>query len=234
MSTVIKAGQAAKLVNRLVSVDLSDHLAQANAVIEAANRDAAKTMADARLEATRLQDEAKQRGFEAGYELGYAKGLVDGEKEAHENAMNQFDERHKSVVSAMEQVVERYDCQKEELKIAAEAHVLDFAVLIARRLTFEIGRTRSDAVKANFRRALELVGTKTNLTVRLHPSDRQTVEEFAGTVLGAVAETDRVKIVEDSEIAPGGCQVHSEETNVDATLETQVTDLVSLLVGQTE
>ena len=83
----------------------------------------------------------------------------------------------------------------------------------------------------NLERALRLVGSRTNLTVRVHPDDIASVKKFAGSALAHVEASQAVKIVADDTMAPGGCRVESDRATIDATLETQVGELVSLLLG---
>ena len=231
MSTVIKAGQGGNILQRLSTVDLADHLAEARAVIEEAGCRADRIAAQARADAQCALEEAKVTGYQAGYERGHTEGLAAGRQEGRREAIERFNTEQDNLVSMMKRALAEIDASKEELRLAAERDVLDFAALVARRLTFAIGRLHRESAQANLRRAIELVDSKTDVTVRVHPDDLASIETFAASLLDQVGASRAVKIVSDDSVAPGGCKVESDRTGIDATLEAQVNEMTSLLLG---
>jgi flagellar biosynthesis/type III secretory pathway protein FliH len=129
----------------------------------------------------------------------------------------------------MEAAISQIDAMKEDLRIAAEKDLIDFAVSVAGKLTFAIGRVHKEAAQANLQRALSLVASGTDLTVRVNPDDAASMETFAKSVLSRVDASRAVAIVTDETLAPGGCQVMAGKTEIDASLETQVAEMVALL-----
>lgn len=231
MSTVIKAGEAGPILQHLSTVYLADHLANANAVMEQASREAARTMADAHVDAQRIREEARQQGYQAGYDRGHSEGREAGFQAAHDEAMEGFRQEHANVVQVMQDAVASIDAVKEDLTIAARRDLLDLSISIARKLTFAIGDLHREAAVQNLDRALRLAGSKTDLRIRAHPRDITSMEKFAESVLSDIRDARTVSIVGDETMAPGGCKVESERTNVDASLETQVRAIVSMLMG---
>ena len=132
----------------------------------------------------------------------------------------------------MQEAVAALDAVKEQTRIAAERDVLELALQITKRLTFEIGSVDREAARANLRRAIDLVGTKSDLCVRIHPDDYESIKTFADSVLKQASASRAIRIVSDDAIAPGGCRVSGDHTDVDATLETQLNEVVSLLLGR--
>lgn len=232
MPTVIKAKETGPILKRLSTVDLADHLAEARAVVEEAKRRAEQIKADAKVQAGQVLEEARKAGYESGYECGHVEGTEAGHRAAHDESIQQFNQEHADIVADMGRVVAHIDSVKEDLAIAAEKDVLDFAVLLATKLTFEIGRSHHESVVENLERALRLVGSKTDLTIRVHSGDLAAMETFAASVLKQVDAARAVNIVADDSVGRGGCMVESDRTCVDATLETQVDEMVSLLVGK--
>jgi flagellar assembly protein FliH len=232
VSTVIKAGEAGRILRRLSTVDLADHLAEARAVIEEARRRAAQIVSRAEDDAKRLLEEVRQEGHGVGHEAGYAAGSAAGRKEAFEAAKESFAREHSNVVASMLAAITQFDQMKEELRTAATRDLLDFAVLVASRLTFAIGGVHRETAAENLRRAISVVGLKTDLTVRVNPEDVVAMRTFAASVLEEAKATTAVWIVEDPSLAPGGCVVRNDRSEVDASLETQVAEMVSLLIGK--
>ncbi|MCH8223644.1 MAG: hypothetical protein IH868_09575 [Chloroflexi bacterium] len=156
-------------------------------------------------------------------------GATDEEVEA---ATEKFEAQQTGVVASMEKAIVEFDSIKGDLVIQAEQYLLDFAVRIATRLTYAIGRLDRESAKANLGRSLRLVDSKTNLVVHVHPDDVSAMEAFAVTVLQKAEGSRSLKIVADAATAPGGCRVEYGGFEIDATLDTQIEEIVTLLTGR--
>ncbi len=231
MASVIKAGATGPILKRLSTVDLADHLSEARVVVESAKGRGADIVAQAEARADEVLERSKKSGHETGYRLGYEEGKEAGRRAAFDEARERFQREQATIVADMARAIREIDDTKEKLRIEAERNLLEFAVRIATRLTFAVGRLHRDAARENLKRAIRLVQSKTDLTIRVHPSDLDSIRTFAGSVLRDVDASQAVTIEADKAIAPGGCKVESEPTRVDATLETQVDEIVSLLLG---
>ena len=231
MATVIKAGEAATLLKRLSTVDLADHLKEADKVIASAHRKAEQLVAEAKARAEKIWEDARQTGYDIGYNEGRQTGMTAGHDAALTAALERFEREHAVVVSDMERVVVEVDRIKKDLRIAAERDLLEFAVQIATRMTFSTGELRREVVAENVRRAIRQVGEKTDLTVRVHPKDKEYMDTFAERVLMKLDVAVSIRLVQDESISPGGCVVETGRTSVDATLDSQVAQIVALLLG---
>ncbi|MFQ5494020.1 MAG: FliH/SctL family protein [Phycisphaerae bacterium] len=232
MTTVIKAGEAGPILQRLGTVDLVDHLAEARAVHAAAQRQAEAVVAEARSQAKTLLAKADRDGHHAGYQRGYAEGKQAGHEAAFQAARERFDREQEDVVSSMQRAIAEIGELKRGLQVAAERSLLDFALRVAEKLTFQIGRLHRESVGENLRRALALVDRKTDLVVRMHPMDVESMESFAPAALRAMDSAGAVTLASDESLAPGGCVVQTDRTVVDARLETQIQEIAALLVGE--
>jgi flagellar assembly protein FliH len=232
VSMVIKAGAAAKLVSRLSRVNLADHLAEARSVLDAARQQAARITADARRNAVSLEEQARKRGYEAGYQQGHREGTEAGHQQAYDEAARRFNEQHADAVSAMRKAAAHVDAIKEDLEIAAEHHLVRFATDVACKLTFAIGVRHRQSATENLRRALRVVGTKTDLVVRAHPNDLDVIRTFAPALLEEFNSSSHIDLVADEQVSPGGCIVRTERSEVDVTLDAQVAEIVALLLGE--
>ena len=157
---------------------------------------------------------------------------MEGREAARAEALQAFRQREERLVAALQAATAQLEEIKIDLRVNAERDLLEFATEVARRLTFTVGRTSSQAVQANFRRALELVTNRTNMTVRVHPNDVVALEEFAPDVLTSTRAREGLDVVADESVSPGGCTVESGTTLVDATLDTQLDTLITLLLGK--
>jgi flagellar assembly protein FliH len=214
------------------SVDLADHLAEAQAVVDQAKRKAARILDEADGQARRDRDEAFKQGYVEGQKKGYQEGKAAGYQDAHDEAAKSFQEKHGNVVTDFVRSIEAIDSMKDALRIQAERDVLDFSIDLARRLTFAFGAAHRESATENLRRALKVVGAKSDVAVRVNPADVASMQEFAGAAVERAQQSPTIRIVGDESISPGGCDVIGEDTHVDATLETQMERLISCLLGE--
>lgn len=232
MPAVIKAGRTGEIQKRLSTVDLADHLAQARAFVEAAERQASRIIADAKHAAGDTLERARKQGHEEGYNHGHEEGTEVGRKTAYEEATARFDEQQAHLVTDMERVVNEFDAMKEEIRVTAERDILTLAVHLARKLTYAIGEVHRESACGNLERAIALVGLKSSLTVRVHPKDIETMTTFASGLKARLDHAHSISLVADDSLAPGGCVVRNELSEVDASIDTQIEEAVVLLIGR--
>ncbi|HUU83404.1 MAG TPA: FliH/SctL family protein [Phycisphaerae bacterium] len=231
MPTIIKQGQQGKLLRRMVSFDLADHLAEAHEVVAGARQEAGRIVAEARLEARRLRQEARRRGHAEGLEKGLAEGRTEGHRQALAEATERFNREHAELAASMSAVIDAFERQRQDLLIAANRDLLEFAVFVAGKITHRIGCIDRDTAAGAVRQALRLVGGKTDLTVRANSADLEALRRFAAQRVEEFGDRAHVALVQDDSISPGGAKVTCGRTEIDATLETQLEQITTLLLG---
>jgi len=232
VTTLIKAGHAQELSSRLAPMDLADHLLEARNIVENARRQAALILEDATRRAANEREQAIQEGHAAGYQEGQQVGREAGRDEAFREAMERFDREQGQLVSAMTEAVSRMQSLRDDLMLAGRRDVLDLALRIAERVTFTLGADHRESAQENLRRALELVGKRTDLKILVHAKDMESIQTFAPLLMERMGMVTAVKVEADGEMAPGGCRVLVGGDEVDATLETQLAAVVALLTGR--
>lgn len=231
MPTVIKAGQVGQLKNNISSVRLIDHFAEAKKAVESAKRQAEQTLAQAKQEKDRVFEEAKKKGEKVGFEEGYEVGKEKGNRDAYQDAEKKFQQEQADLIANMERVISEVDADRDHLRIAAERNLLEFAVSLASKLTFAMGKENHESVIENVKRAIMLIGTKTDLTVHVHPDDLSSMEKFSQSIVKQLGESIAFHVHADESVTQGGCKISNEKTDIDAQLETQVDELVTMLIG---
>lgn len=231
MSSIIKAGKTGHYQQSLSSLHLIDHVAEAKKEIEATKRKAEQTLAQANLEKDNIFADAKKTGHQAGYEEGYVEGKENGFEAAHKDATENFLKEQQNLLSDLQKLLSEVDAERENLLISAERNLLDFAISLSSKLTFAIGKEYRESAIENAKRAIQLIGTKSNLNVRVHPDDIEAMEKFSKSMVKQIGESAVLNLLPDESMAPGGCMVMNEHSDIDARLETQVDELVALLAG---
>ncbi len=232
MPSVIKAGKAENYKRQLAPIRLTDHVAEARKTIEAATRQAEQTLAQAMQEKERVFEEARQSGYKKGQEEGYTEGKDAGYKDAFEESQKVFQKEHSNIVSNLQRLITQMESDREDLQIASERHLLGFAVSLAKKLTFEIGIEYRESAIENLQRAIKIIGSKTKLKVRMHPDDIESMKKFSESLVQQFGDSMVCTVTADESMAPGGCRVANDLTEVDATLDTQVDEMVGLLLGR--
>lgn len=231
MSTVIKAGESSRLAQRLTTIDLADHLAEAERIVQSARVEARAIVAEARREAAEALRGAEQRGFAEGSARGESAGFESGQARALAEARERFDRELSSLREALERTVAEFEASKRELLVSARHDVLEFAIALGGRVVKRVAATDRGVAAANLEEALRLVSERTDVTVRVNPIDAESLRRFAETLVVRITPSRHVAVVEDAEIAPGGCVLTTPSSRVDARIEAQLNEIIRLLLG---
>ncbi|MFQ5489588.1 MAG: FliH/SctL family protein [Phycisphaerae bacterium] len=231
MSTVIKKGQAGRLVHKMISLDLADHLAEADRVVAGARRQARQIIEAAKTEGQRLFQQAREEGYRDGAAKGREQGREQGQTEALAEARERFEAQQGQLAAALEMVLREIEQRKRDLMIQANRDVLVFAVELAKKVTQGVGRLDSGVARANVEQALRLVGQRSNVSVRINPQDADTLRQFASELTELADGAAHLSIVEDATLAPGDAVIEAGVMEIDARLETQIGQLATVLLG---
>ncbi len=234
MSTVIKAGEAGAILQRLSTVDLADYLEEARGLVAEAKRRAEAMTAQAARDATEQLEQATQRGYKIGFLKGETEGRERGYEAAFAESLETFKTEQRQVAADLQRAVDALNAVRADVQAAAERDLLTLAATVARKVAFATGETNREAATENLRRAVSLIADKNGLVIRVNPVDLTAIRTYAKDSLAHVEASDAVSIQEDETIVPGGCQVEGRKINIDASLETQVDDLVALFLGRSQ
>ena len=217
----------------LRSFHMNDVMIEARALVSQAKVDAASVMRgaenlfhDATKRAQQLEQESAIRGEKRGYQAGYDKGLAEGReagrKEAYEAASHEFEEKQASLVESCKAIISAIHADREAWQTTARQDMVELAMAIARRVACAVGREHREVVLANLEEAVRLVGARTDVTIAVNPADSDAARAFAKSLIDMREQWQKVRVVDEAEIAPGGCRVQWGSGSIDATLETQL------------
>ena len=218
---------------RLEPIMLRDHVAEAREELRRARVEAVEIVGAARSRGESIWAEAKQKGYETGFAEGREAGREKGREEAREEALKGFGERQGRLVEVLRVLVEEIEARKERMLEQAEEDLLRLAMTIAERVAKRscVVEGGSSSAAVNLAEALQLVGSWTELTIRVHGEDLAAMEEYAAGLKGALGGAKHVRIVVDEAVGAGGCVVETEATRVDATLEGQLGEAAAIVLG---
>jgi flagellar biosynthesis/type III secretory pathway protein FliH len=231
---IIKAHSAQSLpATTLRAFQLNDvmdearlYVAQAHAEADNTVRQAEDRLRQAEHRARQMEEDARKRGDERGRQEGYDRGLDEGReagrKEAFEAASHEFAQQQASLVESCKAAISAIDTDRDIWLTSARQDLIELAVAIARRVACHVGREHREVVLANLEEAVRLVGARTDVTIAVNPLDTEAARAFAKSLIDMREQWQRVRVIDEPEISPGGCRVQWGSGAIDATLETQL------------
>lgn len=163
-----------------------------------------------------LRQAAKDEGFRAGRELGFAAGHAEGQA--------QYEDRNRRLAALIASLADPLQ-QIDETIIQTLGELV---ILVARQLVRREIKTAPGEVVAVVRQALAAlpVGGK-QPRIRLHPDDLELVRH----ALGIEDDNRTWRLQPDPLLSRGGCTVETDNSFVDATVETRVSAIAFQMLG---
>lgn len=169
----------------------------------------------------RARDEAEQIRHDA-REEAWAEAFADAKARLDATLKESVAEQTAAFEQARTAVLERIDASLEErldqLEQQLAGLVAAMAEKVIRRSVEDDAQVVVDVVRATIE---EAVGAR-RFTVRVPAPDEDLVREATAELLAAADGAERLEIVPDEAIGPGGCIVETERGRFDARIETQI------------
>lgn len=159
-----------------------------------------------------IQEQARQEGFRQGVQEG------------REAGMREFTAR----MQVVEQIMQSLDAPFEELDRSVEEQLTQLAMLVARQLVRRELKTEPEQVIAVVREALAALPVAArNVRLALHPEDAALVREALS--MGDDGQT--IQIVDDPVQNRGGCVVVTDNSRIDASVESRLNAVIANVLG---
>ncbi|MCW9014742.1 MAG: FliH/SctL family protein [Gammaproteobacteria bacterium] len=156
-----------------------------------------------------LQKQAYEEARQQGYQAGKQEGLLEMQAKA---------QQLQNLITFLEHPLENLD---EDV----EKQLTELAFTVARLLLKKECCTDIDHVQAVIHEALEFLPmTSRNVRVRLNRADVQLLQQG-----GVDTSAQDWVCVEDNTVTQGGCLVESDQSHIDASVETRIAQLVDQL-----
>ncbi|NLW85688.1 MAG: hypothetical protein GXY38_02320 [Planctomycetes bacterium] len=232
MKRVIKMQDAGEMLgDAAVPLELADVAAEARDIISRARSAAQKIVNDAQEQARQIQqlaaDDARSAGFAKGREEGFAQGLAAGRKEIEAELKTQSVE----LTQLAGRILGELAGAREELLREASGELLNLAIDIARKVVGTVAIRDISAARANLAKALELADPAGQVVVRVNPRQLEQLSLRLDGLTESLCVRGTVKLVADERIAPGGVKLGTRQGEIDATIDTQIRNVVEALVG---
>jgi len=210
---------------------LGDLATEAQAVMLDARRQAAKIVAEARAQADASFEAAAAKGYAEGLTRGQSDGYEDGYRKCQAEARQELAAKSVELVAQLRTIVRELTEAQAEMLHAGRCELLDFALSMAAKIVGRVAVRDISAARENVRKVLELTDLDRELRVKVNPGQLEALAEYMPELIESLNHSGLVRLVGDKDISPGGAKVHTAGGEIDATIETQLGNVVEALLG---
>jgi len=193
-----------------MAYDLTDLAGQGDAYLLEVRAEAVKITQQAEQEAAVIRQEAEAAGKQA------AEGAI--ERILDEKVAKQMKTLTPALASAVQQIEDSRQDWLRHWESSATRLACDIAARIVRR---EL-QTEPEIALQWVQEALQMCAGAAEITVRLHPSDHETLGEQVRQLTEVFQPVATAKIVADASLSVSGCRIETEFGSIDQQLETQL------------
>ena len=186
-----------------------------------------------------LQQQAYDEGMQQGKNEGYAEGLLLGQEEGLKKGQEivlQIVKRFEQMMQLLAEPLEQVDQQVEE-------ELLALSIATARQIIRREITLNPDQIVAVVKEAISVLPSNSKkIKVHLNPDDAEIIREtlnISSSVLNDSGDAnnqvsshdDSWSIVEEATINRGGCLIKTENSQIDATIETRIAEIAVRIFG---
>jgi flagellar assembly protein FliH len=181
-------------------------------------RDAPSRARDA--EATRVSDSSRQAEMDRGYAAGVSAGRAELQKQNDALAAQ---------VARLDGILNQLARPLPTLEGEVEQQLVLLALAVGKQLARRELKADPGQIAGLIREAVgRLPAAARDVRVHLHPEDAAAIAER----LASAGQERAWSVVEDPTLTRGGCLVRSENSQIDARLESRVNAMVSSMLGE--
>ncbi len=223
MAQVIKADKlTGAKAQRLVAMRLTELADEARSVVLDARRQAASIISGAKEQAEFLQLQAQEKAHAEGYQRGLEDGSAEGERRAHETIRQQLEAEAAELTRLARSIVEELSASAEIQRRRTAGQVVELSVALAERIVGRISAVDATVATENLGKALELAAGSRRICIRSHPDQVESLRLHCGEFTGFIDGCEKLELIGDATISPGGVKLMIGEGEIDATIETQL------------
>ncbi len=165
----------------------------------------------------------RQEAYNEGFSTGERDGLRSGQVKAKQEADAALASKVASLEKVMAQLFDPIAEQDQKLEVALVQLVSQMTrQVVQRELTVD-----STQIRQVLREALKLLPMgAANVRIHIHPQDFELIKALRDR------HEETWRILEDETLQPGGCRVESEQSQIDATIETRMAQMLKQLFEQ--
>ncbi|MBD3232834.1 MAG: hypothetical protein GF315_03830 [candidate division Zixibacteria bacterium] len=178
-----------------------------------------------------LVEQAKRDLEERGsdeYERGYADGYKNGVREGHQSGKQETDKIRNKIEDFFNSIKEDW-CK---LCSSAESELIKTACMITNKVVLNPKFLETSMIESTLKKTAGAVLGEKELRIKANPADINRINEIAPQLFSSFKGKDSINIIEDEDIAVGGCICETELGRMDATVETRWHEIVNQVLNK--
>ncbi|MCH5149962.1 MAG: flagellar assembly protein FliH [Spirochaetales bacterium] len=180
----------------------------ARLIIEKANEEAREIEAGISEKEKKIINEAREAGYKDGWDEGInkANGEVERLTERMHDMINSIIDKRTSIF------------------IEAEQQIISLVLSIARKVIKVLSENQKNVVINNVIHSLKKLSSRKNIAIRVNLADLDLTTQYKEKFI-KLAETDNLKILEDTTVDKGGCIIETDFGMLDARISSQLHEI---------
>lgn len=162
------------------------------------------------------------------YQEAYEKGLAEGREAGHSQALAEARQQTSQHTEQLQGILQRFAEPLQALEDEVVDELISMVITVAKHIIRRELKSEPGQIIAVTREALAALPMNSrHIKLHLHPEDATLVKE---TLI--VSEEDSPwRVVEDPTLSRGGLKVMSENSQIDATVESRLGEIISRVLG---
>ncbi|MGE3261733.1 MAG: FliH/SctL family protein [Bacteriovoracia bacterium] len=156
---------------------------------------------------------------------GYTKGLEEGKAEAHKAEVPRLTER----MAKFDQLLQELDGCRAQVFTANEAFLMDLVARVAGMVALKEVEVDPDYIRRVVMALLQQLGSKDDLKIFLSEADVANIDSLRGVIEKEYGKLTNTVIETSPEIPVGGCKIETRFGVVDASVATQIDNVMKAL-----
>lgn len=214
------AQEVSKILKQGSNFQLDHHVAGQLGLEEKARKEAEE----------RIQKEIAKRWektSEQAEAAGYTKGIEEGRQQAFQSELPRIQEK----VAKLDQLIEEMNTFRQKIFQANESFLMDLIARVAGMVALKEVTVDPDYIRRLLISLLHQIGTKDDTKIYLSPPDFANVDALYQSLQKEFGKLSNTTIEASEAIPVGGCKIETRFGVVDASVQTQIENVMKALKG---
>ena len=184
-----------------------------------AEDDARNILEKATEDARRIEEgiaEKEKKIISEAREIGYKDGWDEG--------INKANGEVERLTERMHDMINGIINKRTSIFIEAEQQIISLVLSIARKVIKVLSENQKNVVINNVIHSLKKLSTRKNIAIRVNLADLELTTQYKEK-FRKIAETDNIKILEDTTVDKGGCIIETDFGTLDARISSQLHEI---------
>ena len=182
---------------------------EAERIISDAKKQEKEILREAEDKAIKVHQEAYQKGYQEGYDQGFATGKEEVDR----------------LITRLNVIISTVIRKRNEIIQQTQEQLIDLALTIARKVVKTIPEQHKRVIFDNIMEALKRLRGKAEVVIRVNPDDLHIATKHKREFIAAIEGLEHIKFIEDTTVDKGGCIVETDFGQIDARIETQLSEI---------